>query len=231
MLESVKPHALEYLKRADRSSSENADPRKNPVKYANAQNRKAHEDAHAKFNQEFANFKNSDEIKDLRGRDRHNAIKEFKTKFEQENPDYKEKAIGAAAQTAGSYDEAGQERAAHLIEGEQAIAQAGMKNTGSTSGEYSTAAAGGEDATSQGAMQSVGGVQGESGGYLAGTIKDPSLHIAEQYPEYAAHLREKHAKLQGALNPDQAARLKAVGSTNKVNVKIRKKGEINNANK
>lgn len=222
MLEAVKGHALEYLKRAERSASENADPRKNPVKYANAQNRKAHEEAHAKFSKEFADFKNSEEVKNLRGRDRHNAIKEFKSKFEQENPDYKEKAIGVAAQTAGTYHKAGQERAAHLSEGEQAIAQAGMKGAGSTSGEYSSAASGGDEGmTSQGAMQSAGGTQGESGGYSSGTIKDPSLHIAEQYPEYAAHLKEKHTKLHGALNPEQSSRLKAVQS-----IKVRKKGDI-----
>ncbi len=213
MFESVKGSAGDYLRNYERHISETADARKNPVKFANAQTRKAHEEVHGDYDKSYNEFISSDKIKDLRGRDRHGAIKDFKSKWHDDNPSHREKAINVAGSTSGAFEEAGEQRKEHLEEGERAIAEAGRAGTPvTTASEFSTAAAGGiESITGQGAAQMAGGTQ-EEGGFSVGTVKDPSLHIAEQYPEYADHLRRKIA---GKLNPEQTQRLKGVQSIKK----------------
>lgn len=214
MLERMKGLAGDWLRNAERKIGESADAKKNPIKHASSKALNAHENAHNDFNASYNKFLSSDDVKDLRGRARTNAIREFKKQYNNDNPTHRENVI-QAANAGKEYDLAMNQRKKHLEEGKQSILDAG-KSGGemSTVGEYSNGASGDtNNMTAQGAAQMAGGAQ-EEGGYTSGTVKDPAMHFAESNPEYVKSLRDK---LTSKLTPEQSNRLSAITS-------IRKKG-------
>lgn len=214
MLSQMKGLAGDWLRNAERKIGESAEAKKNPIKHATSKALSAHEDAHGNFKTAYDDFLSSDNVKELRGRDRAKAIRDFKSKYNEDNPEHREGAI-AAADTGKIYGSAMDERKQHIKEGEQSIIDAG-KSGGemSTVGEFSAGASGNMDnMTAQGAAQMAGGAQ-EEGGYTSGTVKDPAMHFAESNPEYVKSLKDK---LASKLKPEQSERLSAITS-------IRKKG-------
>jgi len=220
MLAHMKGHAGDWLRNAERKISESADAKKNPIKHASAKVLTAHEDAMGDFKTAYSTFLNSKDVKDLRGRDRHQAIQAFKGKWGSENPTHRENVI-ASADAGKSLGEAMDQRRQHLEQGKEDIMNVGKLNPegiSSSAGEFSTAASGDlNDLTSQGAAQAAGGTQDEESGYSTGTVKDPSMLFAQKNPEYVKSL---HAKLASKLNPEQSSRLQTVNSVKKgTNVK------------
>lgn len=218
MLEQMKELSYEWLKGADRKQMETAEAGVNPIKYATGKSLSAHEEAHKDFSEAYSDFISSDEVKGLKGRERHKAIRAWKQDWRQKNPEYREKAIQAAG--AGKhFGEAGEARRQRREEGTQAILEAGKSGGQDFGGGYSEAASGaGEGKMSdQMAAQMVGGVKGESG-YQANIQKDPAAVFAERNPDYIKSLRDKAAK---KLDPEQTKRMSAIDS-------FKKKGTGNN---
>lgn len=208
MLSTMKGLAGNWLREAERKMSASADARKNPVKAASAKTLTAHDDAHGEFKNAYDQFLQSDDLKGLKGRERHKAIRAFKEKWNAENPEHRENAI-AAADSGKAYTEADQARAERLLEGHQALQDVGkVGGEASSAGEFSTAASGGlEGMTNQGAAQMAGGTQDE-GGYTTGTVKDPAAVFNEQHKDYLnSQARQKSIdRLKSKLSPEQAER-------------------------
>lgn len=213
MLQEMRSLAGDWLRNAERKIGELADARKNPIKHASAKALTAHEDVHGDFHRAYNEFLNSDDVKELRGRERHKAIRAFKDKWHTENPDLRERAI-AAADTGKKFKEAEQARAQHLLEGHEAVQDVGKldPNAGSA-GEFSSAASGasGGKMTSQGAAQMAGGSK-EEGGYTSGVAKDPAMVFAEGHKDYLSSEARKKSidNLKSKLSPEQLQRFSAL---------------------
>ena len=211
MLEQLKGHAHGWLKNAEAKAAENAEAEVNPVKYASGKAIASHDAAHKDFDAAHNEFLQSDNLKGLTGRARHQAIQSWKKDWEEKNPQHREKAI-AAADTGKVFSEATKARDERRKEGEQAILGAGKSFGTGTTGEYSQAAAGGDDepVSGQAAGQMVGGEKSDEGGYTTNIKTDPAAVFAERNPEYVKHLQSK-------LNPDQQQRLSGINA-----IKIKK---------
>lgn len=211
MLEQLKGHAHGWLKNAEAKAAENAEAEVNPVKYASGKAIASHDAAHKDFDAAHNEFLQSDNLKGLAGRARHQAIQSWKKDWEEKNPQHREKAI-AAADTGKVFSEATKARDERRKEGEQAILGAGKSFGTGTTGEYSQAAAGGDDEpiSGQAAGQMVGGEKSDEGGYTTNIKTDPAAVFAERNPEYVKHLQSK-------LNPDQQQRLSGINA-----IKIKK---------
>lgn len=213
MLSEMRSLAGDWLRNAERKIGESADARKNPIKHASAKALTAHEDVHGDFHRAYNDFLNSDDVKGLRGRERHKAISTFKNKWHSENPDLRERAI-EVANTGKTFKEAEQARAQHLLEGHEAVQDVGKldPNAGSA-GEFSSAASGmpGGQMTSQGAAQMAGGTK-EEGGYSAGVVKDPAMVFAEGHKDYLGSEARKKSidNLKSKLSPEQLQRFSAL---------------------
>lgn len=213
MLEQMKGLAHEWLRNADRKTSESAEADVNPQKYASAKTLAAHDAAHKDFNTAYNSFLESDEVKNLTGRARHQAIQAWKGKWNEENPEHKQAAVEAAS-SGKALKEANQARKQRLQEGAASILTAGFSSgeDNPMAGEFSSGAAGETPETRgmQAAAQSVGGEQDEeSGGFQTSVKKDPNLVFAEQHPEYVKQLK---SKLAAKMAPEQMQRLTAVDS-------------------
>ena len=210
MLEHMKELAHGWLKHANRKADEAASAELNPIKYATGRSIAAHEEVHGDFSEAYNNFLNSDDMKGLKGKARHDAIKSFKKQWHDDNPEHREKAI-AAAGAGQHFKEASEARAKRREEGKAAILSAGQA-PGEMAGGYSQEAAGiGEQMSDQAAAQAVGGVKGEHG-YQANIKKDPAAVFAERNPEYVKNLRDK---LKNKLDEGQSQRMSAVDSFKK----------------
>lgn len=211
MLEQLRGHAHGWLKNAEAKAAENAEAEVNPVKYASGKAIASHDAAHKDFDAAHNEFLQSDNLKGLAGRARHQAIQSWKKDWEEKNPQHKERAI-AAADTGKVFSEATKARDERRKEGEQAILGAGKSFGTGTTGEYSQAAAGGDDEpiSSQAAGQMVGGEKSDEGGYSTNIKTDPAALFAQRNPEYVKHLQSK-------LNPDQQQRLSGINA-----IKIKK---------
>lgn len=207
----LKELAGHWLDRADRHAKLNADPEKNPQKFAAGKMMQAHE-AHAKdFNEAHNDFLNSENLKGLKGMERHKAIQAWKNDWKGKNPEYNEKA-GDVSEAQKHYKEASGAKQKNLDEALQHILGGGQ-----TEGAMSM----------QEAAQHVGGEKGESG-YTASTFKDPSASFAENNPEFVNRNRAKQeaaaapapkkpmgdpmAIIRRRANPEQLDRLSRVTS-------------------
>jgi hypothetical protein len=206
MLEQLKSHAHEWLRNADRKQMEAAEAENNPQKHATGKAIAAHEEAHKDFETAHNAFLNSDELKGLTGRARHQAIQAWKKDWSEKNPEHREKAV-AAANSGKAFAEANEARKQKRAEGEQAILDSGKSFGHDMTSEFSNEASGGGDGpmSAQAAGQSVGGEQNEEGGFSTNIKKDPAAVFAERNPEYVKHLQSK-------LNPQQAQRLSGIDS-------------------
>ena len=213
MLEHMKGLAHEWLRNADRKTSESAEADVNPQKYASAKTLAAHDAAHKDFNKDYDAFLQSDELKNLTGRARHQAIQSWKQKWQEANPEHHDAAV-AAAGSGKALAEANKARKQRLQEGQASLLTAGFSSgeDNPMAGEFSSGAAG-ETPETRGmsaAGQNVGAEQDDDGGGFQTNIKkDPNLVFAQQNPEYMKHLKEK---LATKMAPEQAQRMSAVDS-------------------
>ena len=176
MLGELKELAGHWLDRADRHSKLNADPEKNPQKYAAGKMMQAHEEHSKDFNAAYNDFLNSDELKGKKGLDRHKAIQTWKSNWKSRNPEYTEN-IGNVSESQKHYKEAGQAR-------KQSVDDA-LKHI--LTGGYNADAM-----SAQEAAQHVGGDKTDEG-YTATTIKDPSASFAERNKGFVDAMRQKQA--------------------------------------
>lgn len=216
MLATVKGLAGDWLRNAQKKLDASADAEKSPLKHASSKHLEAHDKTYRDFDEAFNNFLQSDEISGLSGRARHNAIKDFKKKYNEENPDYREKVISHAGETSNIYQDAQHQRNKKLLSDMGAIEDAGKigGDISSSAGEFSGTASGGMGGlTAQGAAQMVGGEQDE-GGYTAGTTKDPAMLFREKHKTFVGspEWQKKKDKLMSKLSPDRLERYSAISA-------------------
>lgn len=211
MLEHMKSLSHGWLRDAERKAAESAEADINPQKYASGKSLAAHDAAHKDFSNAYNDFLNSDEVKGLSGRARHQAVQAWKNKWAESNPEHRDAAISAAS-SGKALAEAGEARAKRLKEGEASILTAGFSSGEDSpmTGEFSSNIAG--EQTGSAAAQSVGGEKDEDGGYSVSIKKDPNLVFSQQNPEYVKQLK---SKLATKLAPEQTQRMSAVDSFKK----------------
>lgn len=202
MLQDLLPMSKEWLANASMKEKMDADPEKNPMKYASGKLSEAHGKHTADYSKAFNEFLNSDKVKGLSARDRHKATQEFKAGFHKENPEYKEGLTSGVSNVQKEYGEAKkasegrrQEQMAHILTGGMAMPS---------------------EISQQEAMQHIGGAKDSEGMHTGSIIKDPSAVFAERNP-----------LLMNRLNDKQKERMKRVDSaaSSQGVVRIRKKGE------
>lgn len=164
MLSEMKELAGHWLDRADRHGKMNANPEKNPQKFAAGKMLQAHEEHSKDFNSAYNEFLNSDELKGKKGLDRHKAVQTWKSNWNSRNPDYHGN-VGAVSDSQKHYKEAGAARKKNVDESLQHI----------LTGGYNADAMGAQEAA-----QHLGGGKNDEGSYAATTIKDPSASFAER---------------------------------------------------
>ncbi len=173
MLAEAKAMAGDWLGNYEQKSAKYLDPQKNPVKYAAAHVKAAHEDVTAKFKKEYNDFLASDELKGLSHMDRHKAVQAWKTKWKSENPEY-EAGLSAVSEAGSKFKEAKQARKEHVQEVMHHLVH-GAAPVESPSGEEFDAP------TSGRAVAEHMGLQDKEGeGPQYSTSKDPSMAFAGQ---------------------------------------------------
>ena len=214
--ESTHHLTKKWLVNLERTIQDNADENKQPVLAANSKNRKAHNETHGDFDAAFKEFKSSDDFKKLKHRARGQALKAFRDKWHEENPEHKENSITAAGTNAGSFDNAKSARSNYLDESRQSGRQLGTVNEATTLSEFAAKQYGGEVSGSA-AAQAVGGTQTGDGGYVSSTDEHPMATLARTMPEgfkrwtaeqdKKAKLAETKTKFNESMNhPDHAER-------------------------
>lgn len=186
MMGSMKPLAKEWLENADRVEKLKADPSVNPMKHASGKLMQAHEQHTGDYSKAYNEFLTSDAVKNLKGKERHNAIQSWKGSWKKDNPAFAE-GMADVSNTQKTFSEAKkaanetlQEKLSHIMTGGVSMPS---------------------EMSEQEAMQHLGGSKTEEGGYTGSIIKDPSANFAAKNP-----------KLLSSLNQDQASRLKRIDS-------------------
>jgi len=198
--EGIREQAKEWLYNAEIHNNNNAEAHKNPINHATGRTHAINEAIHGDFDEAYSNFFNSDELSELRGRARNKAIQEFKQKYHEDNPEYKEQSIQSA--DAGKiFGEAMDTRAKHIESEKDALINAHKSDGGTLTGDFSHGASQAGDLTGSGKAQMAGASQEESG-YSVGVEFDPYAHFAQNNPEYIKHLKEqkgiKEKKIEAA---------------------------------
>lgn len=178
MMEQLKPLAREWLENADRHEKMKADPESNTVKRMSGKMMEAHEQHLGNYNKAYHDFLGSDEVKDKKGRERHQAIQEWKGKWKQENPDFHE----GVKQVSEAQRKFGYNQGAAKTTAEQRWDEiVGGKHMPTNMSESE-------------ALQHLGGGKSEEG-YHGSIIKDPT-----------ASFSERHKHILGRLSPEQTER-------------------------
>lgn len=208
MLSEMKDVAKKWL--SDARKNTEYDPKKNPILSASGKTHRAHEEAYGGFVQAYNDFLNSDELKGLGRKERRQAIKDFTQKWNEENPDFRERGI-AAADAGSAFSEAAEARKQELMNGLASILGAGQMHVDDSDQGYSAEVAnmGGGAVSDQAAAQMVGAGSDEDKGFQANIKKDPAMMFAEKNPDVVKQLREK---LKTKLSPEQSDRMSALGS-------------------
>ncbi len=194
MMGDLKPLAKMWLEEADKKEKLNANPEVNPMKAAAGKLTQAHEAAHADYSKAYNDFLGSDEVKGLKGKDRHQAIQKWKTDYKTSNPEHEagKESVSTAGQAfkenKGAAKQNLQDKIAHITSGGQSMPAEMSANE---------------------AMQHLGGGKTEEG-YQGTIVSDPSASFAARNP-----------KLLASLQPEQQERLKAVDSAAKSQGKVR----------
>lgn len=187
----LKPLVAEWLQNADRHARIHADPEANPQKYAAGQMMQAHEGVTKDYNKAYNDFLGSDQVKDLKGMDRHKAIQSWKQDWKTKNPEYGQNA-SKVHEAAKQYTEAPAARSKNLEDTLQHIMHGGV------SGEptYSMAEA----------AQHIGNVKsGEDERPSAATVGGRSA-------AFAADNKKLMDMLRSRAKPEQLDRLNRVNS-------------------
>jgi len=190
--------AADWLSQADKNEKSNADPEKNPVKYAAGVLNNAYEKHSAGFENDYNKFLNSDDVKGLKGRDRHKAIEGWKSSWKQAHPEHKEglKDVSEAQKVHGDYGFSNAAAKKNLQEKIDHIASGGQSNPTETTVEEG--------------LQHLGG-SGKTEDQQSGTVfHDPSAAYAAKNPQLAS-----------LLKPEQKERMDRVDSAANAQGKIR----------
>jgi hypothetical protein len=92
-LQKLKELAREYIANHDKHIKANAELEKNPMLHTEGKISQLHEDRTKHFSNAYHNFLNSDEVKNLQGRDHFKAVQAWKNKYHQEHPEYHQNLI------------------------------------------------------------------------------------------------------------------------------------------
>jgi hypothetical protein len=189
MLAELKTLAGPWLDNAEKYDRLNADIAKNPMKHAEGQMMRAHEEHAGGYADAYHKFLDSDAVKNAKGRERFDAIKQWKDKYHKENPKYMEnmpQAQLAQSQLKTSKDQAKlslDEKLKHIMSGGVSMPT---------------------EMTSAEAAQHVGGVQTEEG-VQASFKKDPLTAFAQSNPKLVEAIKQR-------ANPQQLDRYHRVVS-------------------
>jgi len=184
--------AKHWLNNADKYERAHADQATQPMKYAAGKMEQAHDAATGDYKNDYNDFLSSDEIKGKSGRERHNAVRDWKKQWKTENPQYGE-GLENLSETQKEYEKAHQASKFSLQD------QINHVTSGSMPAELSSA----EQQqfqkeipkTTQAAAQFAGGASGGDAPPTGQIIVPEELNFAE-----------KNRKLMGMLNDEQKDR-------------------------
>lgn len=214
MLDLIKPWALEQDSKYKSLERREAAPEKQPILHALGQREQAYKDHFDDYKKALQDFRGSDNYKGMKASEKLKAEHEFKKQYAANNAQKQQdmhSKIGQAEATRGqALDARAQELAG--IRGEIASGGASM-DTAPDSDEndiYDNVPSG--DMSSQAIAESLTGrKQGEDTGSSGVSInKNPIAQFAQQHPEYAKYLNEKH---KDRLNHIKAAKQQAMINT------------------
>lgn len=188
MIDHIKGLAKEWLSHADKHEKLHADVEKNPMKHAAGKIMAAHDEHMGDYKKALNEFMTSDEVKNLKGRERHKAISEWKKNYREQNPGHHEKLSSVSAVQSA------------VPESRQVARQTLQDKL--TSIMHGGGAAPGESYSAQEGAQHAGISLGGEGEKATGSItKDP-----------AATFAAGHQKLMGMLSDEQKARYGKINS-------------------
>jgi hypothetical protein len=208
-LSDMKDIASDYMRNYKQVTGINADPKHNPVLHANAVANKQHADNYSKFDKDFNSFLS--DLGEVGGAAKHKAIKEWKKKWHEDNPEHISNIVNAANKSSSTADSNIAQRKEHLEDQAKQLTEAHMAPTETTGtvGQYSSMAAGVPEGSmsSDMASQMAGGQRDadDESGKMSGisTRQDPSVGFAEKNKPYVDKLRQK-------LTPEQNQRLSSI---------------------
>lgn len=208
-LSDMKDIASDYMRNYKQVVGQSADPRHNPILHANAVANKQHTDNYSKFDEDFNSFLSG--LGEVGGAAKHKAIKEWKKKWHEDNPEHISNIINAAGSSSNIADSSLAQRKEHLQEKAKQLTEAHMAptETAGTVGQYSSAAAGVPESSMSVDMasQMAGGQRDtdDESGKMSGvsTRQDPSIGFAEKHKSYVETLKQK-------LTPEQNQRLSLI---------------------
>ena len=193
MLEQLKSLASGWLDNSEKLAMASASPEVNPVKYAAGQISQAHDEHSKEYKKAYHDFLGSDDVKDLKGKDRHDKIKEWKNQWKTENPDYHQNLLTHVSGAHKQLGEAKQQAQMSLHDKIQHITTGGAHH---------------EDTMSLAeAVQHVGGQVGEEG-HTAGIKQDKITAFAQQNPDFAKLLSQEQMERKKRI--DSAAKMKGI---------------------
>jgi hypothetical protein len=191
-LSELKELASDWLSNHERHEKLNAEADKNPIKHAAGKMLAAHEDRIKGYHDQYADFLESDEVKNLKGLARIKKVQEWKNKYKTEvNPDH-DANISKVSEAQRTFKEADEARKQSLDEMLDHIARGGASMPSDTS--YQEAA------------QSIGGEKNEDNGYVTSTKADPAAAFAANNKKFTENL----AAARKLANQDQLDRMKRV---------------------
>jgi hypothetical protein len=186
MIDHVKGLAKQWLDNADRYEKLNADINVNPIKHASGKMLQAHDEHLGDYKKAYNDFLSSDEVKDLKGRDKHNAVKEWKKNYRTENPDHVDKISSVS------------ESQASLSESHKSIKES-MKDKMANiiSGGFSPDEV---HSTSEGAQHAGINLGGEGEKPTGSISKDPLSSFAHKNPKLVSMLSDEQKERFNRVN-------------------------------
>lgn len=193
MLDDLREHASNFVKKYEKQRMTSAEAHKNPVRYAENKMSQAHEEHGAKYTKEYNDFLNSDETKKLKGIERVKATQDWKNKWHEKNPEYK-KGLTNLSNLNTEYSTARELSAKDI--NEKIAHMTGFGHSG----------AGGESTLAEG-IQHVGGESDEQRGPQMTIKQDPLTTFAHSNPKLI-NIIKQHAtpEMVDRLNRINAAR-------------------------
>jgi hypothetical protein len=199
-IEKLKPLVAQWIDNKKRLDEIEADPEKNPVKFASGRLRVAHEDHTKDYNKALHDFMSSDDVKQLTGRQRHQAVRDWKNKWKTENPEYHDNLKNVSeAQT--HFKDIDKQTKTNIEDRLRRISGAGAMPVSMSTEE---------------AAQHVGGIKTEHGSQAA-TVRDPLAALGAANPKLREQaVKDLHSLIGKHGTPEQQERFKRVTSARSV---------------
>lgn len=216
-LGELKEIAAAWLENKDRMDKLDADPEKSPLKHASGRAMKTFDELTSDYNNALNEFMSSEEIKGLKGRERFNAVRDWKNKYHEENPEYLKQLTGSDIHS--GFKEAGSVGGGRSGGGSSGIMGQNINDRLSRIAGIGSA----DTMSSEEAAQHVGGVKTDMG-TQASTVSDP-LATGMVHPkqrEMARKLLQQHGK------PEQIDRMNRLKSAKSIIRRPGNKGEGEN---